>query len=111
LRSYLRKLAQLAREQAEFIDALIVSTAGNRSSGTSERDLLKVIEPVIKDGQQKGTIASDRSPRELAASLTRFVLVECHTCQHQPPGQEPRRPFEQLAESVAKMCLDGLELA
>jgi len=111
LRSYLIKLAQLAREQAEFIDALIVSTASNRSSGTSERDLLKVIEPVIKDGQENGTIASDRSPGELAASLTRFVLVECHTYHHQPPGQEPCRPFDELAVSVAKMCLNGLERA
>lgn len=111
LRSYLKKLAHLAHEQAEFIDALIVSTAGNRSSGTSEKDLLRVIEPVITDGQENGTIASYRSPRELAASLTRFVLVECHTYEHQPPGQEVRRPFDELAESVANMCLDGLELA
>ena len=70
-----------------------------------------MIEPAIKDGQENGTIAAERSPMELAASLSRFVLVECHTYQHQPPGQEPRRTFDELAAAVANTCLDGLERA
>lgn len=110
LRSYLRKLAHLAHDEAAFVDALIVSTAGNRSSGMSELDLSGIIEPVIKEGQEKGNIASDRSPEELATSLTRVLLVECHTYRHQsPPPAHPRSP-DDLAESVANMCLDGLQL-
>ncbi|NIL91250.1 hypothetical protein RhoFasSB10_03592 [Rhodococcus fascians] len=107
LRNHMLRCAQLAADEVEFMDALLVAVAhdtyGEPEGLISIKEKLNlpaIIGPVIARGQDSGVFRKSSSPVDLAAGITNTLLMRCFTRRQNSPQDN--------ANFVAELLLDGL---
>ena len=107
LRNHMLRCAQLAADELEFMDALLVAVAhdtyGEPEGLISIKEKLNlpaIIGPVIARGQDSGVFRKSSSPVDLAAGITNTLLMRCFTRRQNSPQDN--------ANFVAELLLDGL---
>lgn len=107
LRHHMLRCAQLAADELEFMDALLVAVAhdtyGEPEGLISIKEKLNlpaIIGPVIARGQDSGVFRKSSSPVDLAAGITNTLLMRCFTRRQNSPQDN--------ANFVAELLLDGL---
>ncbi|MCO1578070.1 TetR/AcrR family transcriptional regulator [Crossiella sp. SN42] len=104
---HLERLAKLARDESEFIDALLMAlsheTYGNVDGPAVVKEWLnfpKVIVPAIEQGLERGTLSSSQAAYDIAAVLTNMLLMQTITHRSREP--------EQHVQLVSELVLRGL---
>lgn len=107
LRHHMLRCAQLAADELEFMDALLVAVAhdtyGEPEGLISIKEKLNlpaIIAPVIARGQDSGIFRKSSSPIDLAAGITNTLLMRCFTRRQNSPQDN--------ATFVGELLLDGL---
>lgn len=107
LRNHMLRCAQLAADELEFMDALLVAVAhdtyGEPEGLISIKEKLNlpaIIAPVIARGQDTGVFRTSSSPVDLAAGITNTLLMRCFTRRQNSPQDN--------ATFVGELLLDGL---
>ncbi|TFI42283.1 TetR family transcriptional regulator [Rhodococcus sp. 1R11] len=107
LRHHMLRCAQLAADELEFMDALLVAVAhdtyGEPEGLISIKEKLNlpaIIAPVIARGQDSGIFRKGSSSIDLAAGITNTLLMRCFTRRQNSPQDN--------AKFVAELLLDGL---
>ncbi|KQU58253.1 TetR family transcriptional regulator [Rhodococcus sp. Leaf278] len=92
LRNHMLRCAQLASDEIEFMDALLVAVAhdtyGEPEGLISIKEKLNlpaIIAPVIARGQDSGLFRKGSSPVDLAAGITNTLLMRCFTRRQNSP--------------------------
>lgn len=107
LQNHMLRCAQLASDELEFMDALLVAVAhdtyGEPEGLISIKEKLNlpaIIAPVIARGQDTGIFRKSSSPVDLAAGITNTLLMRCFTRRQNSPQDN--------ATFVGELLLDGL---
>ncbi|NIL84201.1 hypothetical protein RhoFasGS6_01565 [Rhodococcus fascians] len=107
LRHHMLRCAQLAADELEFMDALLVAVAhdtyGEPEGLISIKEKLNlpaIIAPVIARVQDSGIFRKGSSPIDLAAGITNTLLMRCFTRRQNSPQDN--------ANFVGELLLDGL---
>lgn len=107
LQNHMLRCAQLAADELEFMDALLVAVAhdtyGEPEGLISIKEKLNlpaIIAPVIARGQDTGIFRKSSSPVDLAAGITNTLLMRCFTRRQNSPQDN--------ATFVGELLLDGL---
>ncbi|MFI8568117.1 TetR/AcrR family transcriptional regulator [Rhodococcus sp. NPDC078407] len=107
LRNHMLRCAQLAADELEFMDALLVAVAhdtyGEPEGLISIKEKLNlpaIIAPVIARGQDSGIFRRSSSPVDLAAGITNTLLMRCFTRRQNSPQDN--------ADFVGELLLDGI---
>ena len=107
LRHHMLRCAQLASDEIEFMDALLVAVAhdtyGEPEGLISIKEKLNlpaIIAPVIARGQDNEVFRKSSSPVDLAAGITNTLLMRCFTRRQNSPQDN--------ANFVGELLLDGL---
>jgi len=107
LQNHMLRCAQLAADELEFMDALLVAVAHDTYgepegliSIKEKLNLPSIIAPVIARGQDTGIFRKGSSPVDLAAGITNTLLMRCFTRRQNSPQDN--------ATFVAELLLDGL---
>ncbi|KJF24939.1 TetR/AcrR family transcriptional regulator [Rhodococcus sp. AD45-ID] len=105
--NYMLRCAQLATDETEFMDALLVAVAhdtyGEPESLLSlktQLNLPAIIAPVVQQGQDNGLFSTIGTPIDIAAGLTNALLLRCFTRRTETP--------EDNAAFVGGLLLRGL---
>jgi AcrR family transcriptional regulator len=107
LQNHMLRCAQLAADELEFMDALLVAVAHDTYgepegliSIKEKLNLPSIIAPVIARGQDTGIFRKSSSPVDLAAGITNTLLMRCFTRRQNSPQDN--------ATFVGELLLDGL---
>lgn len=107
LQNHMLRCAQLAADELEFMDALLVAVAhdtyGEPEGLISIKEKLNlpaIIAPVIARGQDSGVFRTSFGPVDLAAGITNTLLMRCFTRRQNSPQDN--------ATFVGELLLDGL---
>ncbi|CCQ15715.1 Transcriptional regulator, TetR family protein [Rhodococcus sp. AW25M09] len=108
LHNHLLRCAQLAADELEFMDALLVAVAhdtyGEPEGLISIKEKLNlpaIIAPIIAQGQDSGVFRGSSSPVDLAAGITNTLLMRCFTRRQNSPQDN--------ATFVGELLLHGLQ--
>ncbi|OZE27066.1 TetR/AcrR family transcriptional regulator [Rhodococcus sp. 05-2254-5] len=103
LRHHMLRCAQLAADELEFMDALLVAVAhdtyGEPEGLISIKEKLN-LPAIIARGQDSGIFRKGSSPIDLAAGITNTLLMRCFTRRQNSPQHN--------ANFVGELLLDGL---
>lgn len=107
IENFLLRCAQLASDETEFMDALLVAVAhdtyGEPESLLSLKEKLNIpsiIAPIVQRGQDNGAMSTISAPMDIAAGITNTLLLRCFTRRSDSPADN--------AAFVGAMVLNGL---